>query len=247
MKAFLHTASVVAGRAWNMKAFALAVLVAACLGLLAAAGALVADATAAPAPSVDPDAAEFTIMGHRFRVPKVYLSESHKVVERTPEYKGDSVLMKAALPDLVPITARDADYYKWGEGFTDVITFHISAEPGHAGPDEDYFKEENLRKCGGPKDRYLVCPHLTSVLATFEVLVRTEGRHRLAFECDKEGTHINDTCVIKLPLRDDIELYIRFSRKHFGDADRILARVYDLVCSFLVAGPARELTVNHCD
>ena len=92
-----------------------------------------------------------------------------------------------------------------------------------------------------------MCPHLTSVLATFEVLVRTEGRHRFAFECDKEGTHTNDTCVIKLPLLDDIELYIRFSRKHFGDADRILARVYDLVWRFLVAGPSRELIVNHCD
>ncbi len=73
MKASLHTALVAAGRAWNMKAFARAVLVAAGLGL-AAAGALVLDATAAPAPSVDPDAAEFTIMGHRFRIPKVYLS-----------------------------------------------------------------------------------------------------------------------------------------------------------------------------
>ncbi len=247
MKAFLQTALVAAGRAWNMKAFARAVLVAAGLGLAAAAGAVVVDAAAAQAPSVDPDAAEFTIMGHRFRVPKVYLSESHKVVERTPEYKGDSVLMKAALPDLVPITERDTDYYKWGEGFTDVITFHISAEPGHAGPDEDYFKEENLRKCNGPQDGYLVCPHVFEPDRHHEVFVRVEGNRRLAFDCIKEGARPSPNCVIELPLLDDIELYIRFSRKHFGDADRLLARVYDLVCSFLVAGPARELTVNHCD
>ncbi|MFB3135407.1 MAG: hypothetical protein ACE1Y3_06710 [Rhodospirillales bacterium] len=229
-----------------MKAFVRTALVMAALGLGAAMAALPTPSLGARAIPNDADVAEFTIMGHRFRIPKVYLSESHKIVERTPEYEGDSVLMKAALPDLVPITERDTEYYKWGEGFTDVVTFHISAEPGHAGPDEDYFKEENLRKCGGPREGYLVCPHLTSVLATFEVLVRIEGRHRLAFECDKEGTHINDTCVIKLPLLDDIELYIRFSRKHFGDADRLLARIYDLVCSFLVAGPARELTVNLC-
>ena len=247
MKAFVHTALVVAGRAWNMKAFVHAVLVAAGLGLAAAAGALVTDATAAPGPSVDPDAAEFTIMGHRFRVPKVYLSESHKVVERTPEYKGDSVLMKAALPDLVPITERDADYYKWGKGRSDVITFHISAEPGHAGPDEHYFKQENLKKCGGPKNGYLVCPHRSELFEHREVLVRAEGKRRLAFECTKEGARPSPHCRITLPLLDDIELYIRFSRKHFGDVDRILARVYDLVCSFLVAGPARELTVNHCD
>ncbi len=230
-----------------MKAFVRTVLVVAGLGLAAAAGALVVNATTAPAPSVDPDAAEFTIMGHRFRVPKVYLSESHQVVERTPEYKGDSVLMEAALPDLVPITARDADYYKWGEGFTEVITFHISAEPGHAGPDEAYFKPEYLKKCGGPKDGYLVCPHPTSVLEIYEVLVLVEGERRLAFDCTKEDARPSPHCRITLPLLDDIALYISFSRKHFHDADRILARVYDLVCSFLVAGPARELIINHCD
>ena len=246
MKAFLHTASVAAGRAWNTKAFARAVLVAAGLGLAAAA--LVSpDATAAPAPSVDPDAAEFTIMGHRFRIPRVYLTQVEDLPGRTIDSWGDAVFMEAALPDLLPITKRDSDYYRWDEGFSDVITFHIWARPGQAGPNENYFKEENLRKCGGPRDGYLVCPHLTSVLDTFEVLVRIEGSRRLAFECDKEGTHINDLCVIKLPLLDGTELYIRFSRTHFHDADSILARVYDLVCSFRVAGPARELTVNHCD
>ncbi len=168
-----------------MKAFARAALVAAGLGLAAAA--LVSpDATAAPAPAVDPDASEFTIMGHRFRVPKVYLSESHKVVERTPEYKGDSILMKAALPDLLPITKRDTDYYRWGEGFSDVIDFQIWARPGHAGPDEDYFKEEYLKKCTGPKDGYLVCPHKSELFDHQEVLVRAEGKRRLAFDCTKE-------------------------------------------------------------
>ncbi len=247
MKAFLHTALVVVGRAWNMNAFARAVLVAAGLGLAAAAGALVVDATAAPAPSVDPDAAEFTIMGHLFRIPRVYLTQAEDLPGRTINSWGDAVFMEAALPDLLPITKRDTDYYRWGEGFSDVIDFQIWARPGHAGPDEDYFKEEYLRKCTGPKDGYLVCPHLTSVLDTFEVLVRIEGSRRLAFECDKEGTHINDLCVIELPLLDDIELKFRFSRTHFRDADRFLARIYDLVCSFRVAGPARELTVNHCD
>jgi len=247
MKAFLRTALVVAGRAWNMKAFARAVLVAAVLGLAAAAGALVVDATAAPAPFVDPDAAEFTIMGHRFRIPKVYLSESHKVVERTPEYKGDSVLMKAALPDLVPITERDADYYKWGKGLSDVIDISIWARPGHAGPDEDYFKDKNLRKYSGPKDGYLVCPHKSELFDHQEVLVRAEGKRRLAFDCTKEGARPSPTCEIILPLLDDIELKIRFSRKHFRDADRIVARVYEIVCSFRVATRARELTVNHCN
>ena len=127
--------SAFAGRGEEMKVLLRTALVAAGFGL-AVAALVPVYATAARAPSVDPDAAEVTIMGHRFRGPKVYLSESHKVVERTPEYKGDSVLMKAALPDLLPITKRDTEYYKWGEGFTDVITFHISAEPGHAGPDE---------------------------------------------------------------------------------------------------------------
>lgn len=247
MKAFLHTALVVAGRARNMKALARAVLVAAGLGLAAATGALVVDATAAPAPSVDPGAAEFTILGHRFRVPKVYLSGLQKVIERTPEYKGDSVHMRAVMPDLIPIAKRDTKYDKGGKALREVVIFEILAAPGFAGPNENYFKPENLKKCGGPKDGYLVCPHLTSVLDTFEVLVRIEGSRRLAFDCDKEGTQFNDLCEIELPLLDDIELYIRFSRKHFHDADRILARVYGLVCSFLVAGPARELTVNHCD
>lgn len=71
-----------------MKAFARAVLVAAGLGLAAAAGALVVDATAAPAPSVDPDAAEFTIMGHQFRIPIVYLAQAQALFGRTINYWG---------------------------------------------------------------------------------------------------------------------------------------------------------------
>ena len=246
MKAFPHTASVVAGRAWNMKAFVRAALVAAGLGLAAAALAS-PGATAAPAPSVDPDAAEFTIMGHRFRVPKVYLSGLQKVIERTPEYKGDLVHMRAVMPDLIPITKRDTKYDKGGKALREVVIFEILAAPGYAGPNENYFKPEYLKKCGGPKDGYLVCPHDFELYDDHEVFVRVEGKHKFAFDCDKEGTQFNDLCEIELPLLDDIELYIRFSRKHFHDADRILARVYDLVCSFLVAGPARELTVNHCD
>ncbi len=217
------------------------------LGLATLAALASPDATAAPAPSVDPDAAEFTIMGHRFRVPKVYLSGLQKVIERTSEYKGDSVHMRAVMPDLIPITKRDTKYDKGGKALREVVIFEILAAPGYAGPDEDYFKEEYLKKCTGQKDGYLVCPHEFELYDDHEVFVRVEGKHKFAFDCDKEGTHINDTCVIKLPLLDDIELYIRFSRKHFGDADRLLARIYDLVCSFLVAGPARDLTVNHCD
>ena len=247
MKAFVHTALVVAGRAWNMKAFVHAVLVAAGLGLAAAAGALVTDATAAPGPSVDPDAAEFTIMGHRFRIPRIYLTQAEDLPGRTIDSWGDAVFMEAALPDLLPITKRDTDYYRWGEGFSDVITFHIWARPGHAGPDEHYFKQENLKKCGGPKNGYLVCPPKSELFDHQEVLVRVEGKRRLAFDCTKEGARPSPNCIIILPLLDDIELKIRFSRKHFHDADRILARVYDLVCSFRVATRARELTVNHCD
>ncbi len=230
-----------------MKAFVRTALVMAALGLGAAMAALPTPSLGARAIPNGAEVAEFTIMGHRFRIPKVYLSESHQVVERTPEYTGDSALMEAALPDLLPITTRDTDYYKWGKGRSDVITFHISAEPGHAGPDEDYFKQDYLRKCGGPKDGYLVCPHDFELYDDHEVFVRVQGKHKFAFDCDKEGTQFNDLCEIELPLLDDIELYIRFSRKHFHDADRLLARIYDLVCSFLVAGPARELTVNHCD
>ncbi len=245
MKAFVRTVQVVAGRAWNMKARA--VLVAAGLGLAAAAGALVADATAAPAPSVDPDAAEFTIMGQRFRIPEVYLSGLQKVIERTPEYKGDSVHMRAVMPDLTPITKRDTKYDKGGEALREVVRFEILAAPGYAGPNKAFFRDEYLRKCLGRRDGYLVCPHPTSVLDIYEVLVRVEGKRRLAFDCTKEGARPSPHCRITLPLLDDIELYISFSRKHFHDADRLLARIYDLVCSFLVAGPARELTVNHCD
>ena len=250
-KAFVYTALVAAGRAWKMKAFARAVLVAAGLGLAAAAP-MLPDATAAPAPSVDPDAAEFTIMGHRFRIPRVYLTQAEDLPGRTIDSWGDAVFMEAALPDLLPITKRDTDYYRWGKGFSDVIDFQIWARPGHAGPNEKYFKEEYLKKCTGQKDGYLVCPHLldregSNLFKNEEVLVRVEENRRLAFDCDKDGTQFNEICVIKLPLLDDTELYIRFSRKHFEVADRILARVYDLVCSFLVANPARELIVNHCD
>ncbi len=216
------------------------------LGLATLAALVSPDATAAPAPSVDPDAAEFTIMGHRFRVPKVYLSGLQKVIERTPEYKGDSVHMRAVMPDLIPITKQDTKYDKGGKALREVVRFEILAAPGYAGPNKDFFRDEYLRTCIGRRDGYLVCPHPTSVLDIYEVLVRVEGNRRLAFDCTKEDARPSPHCRITLPLLDDIELYISFSRKHFHDADRILARVYDLVCSFLVAGPARELTVNFC-
>ncbi len=235
-----------------MKVFLRMALIMAALGLGAAMAALPAPSLAARAIPNDADVAEFTIMGHRFRIPKVYLTQAEDLPGRTINSWGDAVFMEAALPDLLPITKRDTDYYRWGEGFSDVITFHIWARPGYAGPNENYFKEEYLKKCTGPKDGYLVCPHLldregSNLFKNEEVLVRVEGNRRLAFDCDKDGTQFNEICVIKLPLLDDTELYIRFSRKHFEVADRILARVYELVCSFLVANPARELIVNHCD
>ncbi len=217
------------------------------LGLATLAALASPGATAAPAPSVDPDAAEFTIMGHRFRIPRVYLTQAEDLPGRTINSWGDADFMEAALPDLLPITKRDTDYYRWGEGFTDVIDFSLWARPDHAGPDERYFKEEYLKKCTGPKDGYLVCPHVFEPYDDHEVFVRVDGKHRLAFDCDKEDSAPSPHCEIELPLLDDIELYNLFSRKHFHDADRILARVYDLVCSFLVASPARELAVNHCD
>ncbi len=230
-----------------MKAFVRTALVMAALGLGAAMAALPTPSLGARAIPNDADVAEFTIMGHRFRIPRIYLTQAEDLPGRTIDSWGDAVFMEAALPDLLPITKRDTDYYRWGEGFSDVVTFHIWARPGHAGPDEHYFKQENLKKCGGPKDGYLVCPHRSELFDHQEVLVRVEGKRRLAFDCTKEGARPSPTCEIILPLLDDIELKIRFSRKHFHDADRILARVYDLVCSFRVAGPARELTVNHCD
>ncbi len=107
------------------------------LGLATFAALASPNATAAPAPSVDPDAAEFTIMGHQFRIPRVYLTQVEDLPGRTIDSSGDAVFMEAALPDLLPITKRDTEDYRWGEGFSDVITFHIWARPGHAGPDED--------------------------------------------------------------------------------------------------------------
>ncbi len=121
------------------------------LGLATLAALVSPDATAAPAPSIDPDAAEFKIMGHRFRIPRVYLTQAEDLLGRTINSWGDAVFMEAALPNLLPITKRDTDYYRWGEGFSDVITFHIWARPGQAGPNEDYFKEENLRKWAGQR------------------------------------------------------------------------------------------------
>ena len=205
MKAFVRTASVVAGPAWTMKAFARAVLVAAGLGLAAAAGALVVDATAATVPSVDPDAAEFTIMGHRFRIPKVYLTQAEDLPGRTINSSGEAVFMKVALPNLAPITKRDTDYYKWGEGSSDVISFGLWARPGVAGPIKRYFLPESLKKCTGPREGYLTCPHRldeegSNLFKDIEVFVRIDGDRRFAFECRKEDSVPSPHCRIDLPL-----------------------------------------------
>ncbi len=100
MKAFVRTASVVAA-----------------LGLGAAMAALPTPSLAARAIPNDADVAEFTIMGHRFRIPRVYLTQAEDLPGRTINSWGDAVFMEAALPDLLPITKRDTDYYRWGEGF----------------------------------------------------------------------------------------------------------------------------------
>ncbi|MCH9053692.1 MAG: hypothetical protein IIA72_21995 [Proteobacteria bacterium] len=251
MKAFVHTALVAAGRAWKMKAFARAVLVAAGFGLAVAAP-MVPDATAAPAPSVDPDAAEFTIMGHRFRIPRVYLTQAEDLPGRTIESSGDAVFMKVALPNLAPITKRDTDYYKWGEGFTDVISFGLWARPGVAGPIKHYFLPESLKKCTGPREGYLTCPHWldedgSNLFKDLEVFVRIDGDRRFAFECHKDDSAPSPQCTIDLAFSDDIELHILFAKKHFRDADRLLARLFELVCSFYLPGPGnKDRTFNYC-
>ena len=252
MKAFVRTASVVAGPAWTMKAFARAVLVAAGLGLAAAAGALVADATAATAPSVDPDAAEFTIMGHRFRIPRVYLTQAEDLPGRTIDSSGDAVFLKVALPNLAPITKRDTDYYKWGEGFSDVISFGLWARPRGAAPVKGYFLPESLKKCSGPREGYLTCPHRldeegSNLFKDIEVFVRIDGDRRFAFECRKEDSVPSPHCRIDLAFSDDIELKISFAKKHFRDADRLLARLFELVCSFYLPGPGnKDRPFNYC-
>ena len=252
MKAFLHTASVAAGRAWNTKAFARAVLVAAGLGLAAAAGALVADATAATAPSVDPDAAEFTIMGHRFRIPRVYLTQAEDLPGRTIDSSGDAVFLKVALPNLAPITKRDTDYYKWGEGSSDVISFGLWARPRGAGPVKGYFLPESLKKCTGPREGYLTCPHWldedgSNLFKDIEVFVRIDGDRRFAFECHKDDSARSPHCTIDLAFSNDIELKLSFAKKHFRDADRLLARLFELVCSFYLPGPGnKDRPFNYC-
>ena len=252
MKAFVRTALVAAGRAWNMEAFARAVLVAAGLGLAAAAGALVADATAATAPSVDPDAAEFTIMGHRFRIPRVYLTQAEDLPGRTIDSSGEAVFMKVALPNLAPITKRDTDYYKWGEGSSDVVRFGLWARPGGAGPVKGYFLPESLKKCTGPREGYLTCPHWldedgSNLFKDIEVFVRIDGDRRFAFECHKDDSARVPQCTIDLAFSNHIELHTLFAKKHFRDADRLLARLFELVCSFYLPGPGnKDRPFNYC-
>ena len=234
-----------------MKAFARAALVAAGLGL-AAAAMVSPDATAGPAPSIDPDAAEFTIMGHRFRIPKVYLTQAEDLPGRTIDSSGDAVFMKVALPNLAPITKRDTDYYKWGEGFSDVISFGLWARPGGAGPVKGYFLPESLKKCSGPREGYLTCPHWldedgSNLFKDIEVFVRIDGDRRFAFECHKDDSAPSPHCRIDLPLSNHIELKISFAKKHFRDADRLLARLFELVCSFYLPGPGnKDRTFNYC-
>ena len=108
-----------------MKAFVRTALVMAALGLGAAMAALPTPSLGARAIPNDADVAEFTIMGHRFRIPKVYLTQAEDLPGRTINSSGEAVFMKVALPNLAPITKRDTDYYKWGEGSSDVISFGL--------------------------------------------------------------------------------------------------------------------------
>ena len=195
--------------------------------------------------SLNPGEVEFA--GHHFRVPRAYLGHVDQQWGVKEEDYGKGVFMAGTLPDIAPYSEETAHFYKGGEGLRQKVSFSLWIyKKSAASPSEYYFRPETLKQCAEEQGGYRVCPPQYGVLGKNEVLVKIDGKRRFAFDCSKYGTVPSEHCGVDLPLVDDIELHIFFSRDHFDEAERIVAKVYELVCGFYLPDQGREANYNYC-
>ena len=194
--------------------------------------------------------AEFTIVGHRFRIPKAYLTQKGDMAGRTPKDWGDAVFMRGLMPDIHPlVTKHEKEHYRGGKELREVVSFGIWSRHGvkFMGPDPYFFKDETLKNCAKAGKGYRVCPPENPYRKeTREYFVREDTDGRFVFRCTKLGSAPSPHCYIKLPLIDDVELKIGFQRKHFSRKEEIIKRVKSIVCGYWVPDPNRTLNINHC-
>jgi len=193
--------------------------------------------------------AEFTIAGHRFRIPKAYLTQKADMAGRVLDDYGDAVIMEGLMPEIRPIvTKRDKKFYRGGKALEETVDFSIWSRPGQGGMLKDYYESEYRKQCTKIDKDSLVCPEL-SLFATrkyTEILVKKRNQREYVFRCTKIGTSYNTFCRTRLPLIDKLELRISFGRKYLDEAERIITRAYSIICGYWDSDPSRTLTTNHC-
>lgn len=208
-------------------------------------------AVAAESPETEGVAvAEFTIVGHKFRIPKAYLTQKGDMAGRVLDDYGDAVFMEGLMPDIRPlVTKHEKKYYRGGEPMLEVVRVGIWSREGAKwiGPDPYFFRAETLKDCAEADAGYCVCPPERPFrIETKEFFVREDLDKRLVFECTKLGSAPSPHCYIELPLIDHVELKIGFQRKYFSRKEEIIDRVYGIVCGYWVPDPDRAPAVNHC-
>ncbi len=186
---------------------------------------------------------EHTVVGHRFRVPKAYISlrEDWQISKEFGSSEG--ILMEGTLPDIAPYSEVTAHLYKDGVTPDEAVSFSLWGIKYGTGLWDDYYTQEFLSQCNNERAGFMVCKGSTD---SREVLVRVRGKKKIALECAKEGTNPRNSCQGQFPLFDNIRLQINFVRIFLDQTETISARVYELVCGFYVPG-GPPVTYNYCE
>ena len=192
--------------------------------------------------------AEFTIVGHRFRIPKAYLTQKGDMAGRVLDDSGDAVMMRGLIPNLRPLaTKQEKKFYRGGKVLQETIRFAVWSRLGQGGMLKDYFESEYRKHCTKFNKNSLVCPELPIfVTKTNEIIIWNGNDQEFVLRCSKIGAHFNTFCRTRLPLVDNLELRLSLGRKYLDEAERIIARAYNIICGYWNPDPDRTLTTNHC-
>ena len=226
--------------------------------LLAGALALAAPTIVAPAAQAAElpklkgvEVAEFTVMGHRFRIPTAYLTDKDDLQGGVIDEHGEIIFMRGLVPDLRPIPPRRKEEYAGGEGLAFAVSFGIWTTP-KPGSHYDWYSELVVAgRCAAPRRGYRTCAHWLfepgkPSYADKEAFVSADPAKPFIFECKKTGLSPNPQCVIEVALFAEVELRVRFSRIHLNRAEQLVARAYGIVCAAFVPTPGSEPEIDHC-
>lgn len=191
-------------------------------------------AVAAESPETEGVAvAEFTIVGHKFRIPKAYLTQKGDMAGRVLDDYGDAVFMEGLMPDIRPlVTKHEKKYYRGGEPMLEVVRVGIWSREGAKWIGREFSKEElaDLRLKIANADRQ-----------TREENLKSQGHIGVSGE---------DTVVYHAKALDEKGLpKDTYTPAHLQaqDRGRLRARPLRALCSRRASGPGRHQETGHDD